>query len=344
MLWHRNNFAWISGGCDNHIANNSPVGVAAIYATRDRRICLANAIEAPRMKQEELAGRGIEVVSFPWWDRAAAQKTVREVLCGGKVATDADELGLGLLPLPADFVQLRWSLTEAEIARYREGARRASAAMESACRQLKPGMTEHEVAGLLDHCIHAAGANPVVTLVSADDRLPKFRHPIPTNLKIRRHVMLVTCAEFGGLISNLTRFVHFGPVAEELKKKQQAVCNIDAAVNLATQPGRTLGEIFADLRGAYAREGWADQWQLHHQGGSTGYAAREVVATPDCTVKVLENQAFAWNPSVIGAKSEDTILVSSRGIEVLTAASADWPKVIARSNGQTLLRPDILQL
>jgi len=344
VLWHRSNFAWATGGGDNHIANNSPVGVAAILATAESRLCLANTIEAPRMQQEELAGLGIDVVSFPWYDRAAAQKIAQEVFGGLRLATDADELGLGLPPLPADFAQLRWSLTEAEIARYRDGGKRASQAIEQACRQLKPGMTEHEVAGILDHCVHAAGCNPVVTLISADERLTQFRHPIPTSLKIRRHVMLVSCAEFGGLISNLTRFVHFGRLPEELRRKQQAICNIDAAVNLATRPGRTLGQIFQDLQAAYAREGWPDQWQLHHQGGSTGYVAREAFATPDSAVQVLENQAFAWNPSIVGAKSEDTVLISSQGLDVLTAASVDFPTVLGVSDLGTLPRAGILEL
>jgi Xaa-Pro aminopeptidase len=346
MLWMRNNFAWITGGRDNHIVNASPVGVAAIVATREgSRSCLASTIEAPRMKLEELRGLGIEIVSFPWHDRAASHKTARDLIGGRKVAVDFDELWMGLPTLPGDFVQLRWSLTAEEMDRYRDGGRRASAAMERACREIKPGMTEHGVAGILDHHVHAAGCNPVVTLISSDERLPKFRHPIPTESKIRRHVMLVTCAEFGGLISNLTRFVHFGPLPDELKMKQQAVCNIDAAVNLATRPGRTLGDIFKDLQAAYAREGFADQWQYHHQGGSTGYAGREVLATPDSAVKVLENQAFAWNPSVVAAKSEDTVLVTGKGIEVLTAKSRDWPEVTGDAgSGQTFPRARILQL
>src|SRR5689334_22568929 len=74
LLQNRNNFSWITGGCDNHIANNSPVGVTAILATRDKRVCIANTIEAPRMKTEELIGTGIDVAEFPWWDRAAGQK------------------------------------------------------------------------------------------------------------------------------------------------------------------------------------------------------------------------------------------------------------------------------
>jgi hypothetical protein len=61
-------------------------------------------------------------------------------------------------------------------------------------------------------------------------------------------------------------------------------------------------------------------------------------------VKVLENQAFAWNPSIVGAKQEDTILCTKDGIEVLTAPSKDWPQITGRYEGKELQRADVLVL
>ncbi|HEV2295146.1 MAG TPA: M24 family metallopeptidase [Tepidisphaeraceae bacterium] len=345
LLTQRNNFAWVTGGRDNHIANNSPIGVASILATRDGvRVCLANQIEAPRMRQEELSGAGIETIDFPWYDSRAASERVREVIGGRKIAADSENFGLSLPPLPRDFAELRWSLVAAEIDRYRDGSRRASKAIEAACRDVKPGMTGHEIAGILDHHIHAQRLNPIVTLVATDENIERFRHPVPKDTRIRRTAMLVTCAEFGGLIPCVTRFIHFGPMSSERKAKQQAVCDIDTAVNLATKPGRTLGEIFTDLQEAYAQRGQEGQWKLHHQGGSTGYAGREAFATPCSAVRVLENQAFAWNPSIVGAKQEDTILCTAGEIEVLTAPSKDWPQVTGRYGGKELQRADVLVL
>ncbi len=344
LLTRRNNFAWITGGRDNHIANNTPIGVTSILATRDGRTCLANTIEAPRMRAEELIGTGIETIDFPWWDGAAARKVVGELIGGRKIAADSENFGLPLPELPHDFASLRWSLTDEEIARYRDGGRRTAAAMEATCRALKPGMTEHEIAGALDNQTHRAGCNPVVTLIASDERIERYRHPIPTDRKAQHTVMLVTCAEFAGLIACLTRFVSFRPITPEMKAKQQAICNIDAAVNLATTPGRSLGEAFAILQKAYAENGHDGQWKLHHQGGSTGYAGREVIATPDSAVRILNNQAFAWNPSIIGAKCEDTILCAAQGIELLTPPSADWPTIEGRAGETTLRRADILVL
>ncbi|HXT34751.1 MAG TPA: aminopeptidase P family protein, partial [Chloroflexota bacterium] len=54
-------------------------------------------------------------------------------------------------------------------------------------------------------------------------------------------------------------------------------------------------------------------------------------------------QAFAWNPSIAGAKVEDTVLLGERGIEVLTA-TGEWPMVEVEVGGKRFLRPAILAL
>ena len=140
----------------------------------------------------------------------------------------------------------------------------------------------------------------------------------------------------------MTRFVSFVPLSPEIRRKQQAVCNVDAAVNLSTRPGKTLGEMFKTLQKAYADNGFDGEYALHHQGGSTGYAGRDVFAEPGSSVAIVENQAFAWNPSITGVKSEDTILCTKSGIELITTISPDWPKIRGTFDGQSLDRADIL--
>lgn len=342
LLQQRANFAWITGGRDNHIANNTEAGVAAILATASELVCLANNIEAPRIEKEEFGRNGVHVVSFPWHDRRKAVAKVIEIAAGRKIAADIDPLGVGLPALPPGFNELRWSLTEEEVARYREGARRASGAMETACRSIEFGATEHDIAGTLDYHLHRAACTPLVTLVASDERIENFRHPLPTGKTVERYVMLVTCAAYGGLISCLTRFVSFGPSPRELENKLQAIANIDAAVNLSTLPGKNLGDLFHVLQKAYADNGHADQWKLHHQGGPTGYANREAVAMPDSTIVVRDRQAFAWNPSIVGVKSEDTVLCSADGVEVLTSHSEDWPTVHGSFQGRQMRRAALL--
>jgi Xaa-Pro dipeptidase len=342
LLLHRANFAWITNGRENHAADANPMLRAAILATADSRICLADSTEAPRMKQEVLAGVGIGVVSFPWYDPKASAIKLLEVIAGRRIAGDTDPFGLGLRPLPEDFATLRWALLPEEIARYREGASRASAAMEQACNELQFGATENEAAGVVNYHLRARGCWPLVTLVAADDRITKFGYAIPTDKRIDSQVMLAVRAEYCGLVCSLTRMVSFGPVSPDLAARQQALAHIDARVNLATRPGRSVGQVFRALQEAYADNGYPDQWKLLHQGGSAGYATRETPGTPLSPVIVRENQAFAWSPAVPGSVMEDTMLCTGDGVEVLTAPSKAWPKVVGRSENAELARADVL--
>jgi Xaa-Pro aminopeptidase len=142
--------------------------------------------------------------------------------------------------------------------------------------------------------------------------------------------MLVACARRHGLIANLTRFVSFGALTPPEYDRLLAV---EAAFLDATVPGARVGDVFAAGVAAYGD----DEWTLHHQGGPTGYESRDYLATHDSDALVVENQAFAWNPSVPSLKVEDTVLATSSGLEVLTV-DARWPTTTV--NGRE--RPNLL--
>jgi antitoxin VapB len=108
-----------------------------------------------------------------------------------------------------------------------------------------------------------------------------------------------------------------------------------AYFTLATRPGRPWAEIFRGAVDLYRDLGWPGEWELHHQGGPTGYRARDLVATPEAPGVVSPHQATAWNPSITGTKSEDTLLVDAAGHEFLTR-HGEWPMVPVTRDGRTL--------
>lgn len=64
------------------------------------------------------------------------------------------------------------------------------------------------------------------------------------------------------------------------------------------------------------------------QGGPIGYLSREFDVVPGTSAGaevIAAGTAFAWNPTVRGAKSEDTFVVSRSGAAVPVTNSADWP-------------------
>lgn len=86
----------------------------------------------------------------------------------------------------------------------------------------------------------------------------------------------------------------------------------------AARPGRSFADAFADCRRFYAEAGFPDEWKLHHQGGMTGHASREIIATPETDQEIHVGQAFAWNPYITGAKAEETFLLTEAGPEIIT--------------------------
>ena len=141
----------------------------------------------------------------------------------------------------------------------------------------------------------------------------------PTEAPLGRHALIAVTAERDGLYVSMTRLVSFGPPPEELERLTAATAEIDAAFLAASRPGTTLGEVFAAGAEGYAAQGFPEEWRRHHQGGLTGYRGREVFATPGEPTPIPAAAALAWNPSIGGgAKSEDTILVTAAGAEVIT--------------------------
>lgn len=313
---------------------SSEDGVAPILVTARQDYVIADAIEAPRIAQEEVEGLGFEIVEHPWYEPRQREALV-EKLVKGKVLTDTGPVGQKL-------GRLRYSLNENEIERYRSLGKDTARVLADVCRTVEAGETEFEIAARAAQGVYAIGATPVVVLIAVDDRIRKFRHPIPTAKKLERYAMVVICARKWGLIVSNTRLVHLGALPLELKQKHNAVVEVDATFIAQTVPGARVSDIFRGAVEAYERTGWGREWKLHHQGGATGYAGRDFKGMPDCDEMVQPNQAYAWNPSITGTKSEDTVIATPSGQEILSLAD-DWPMIPVEMGGRMIPRAAILE-
>lgn len=84
-----------------------------------------------------------------------------------------------------------------------------------------------------------------------------------------------------------------------------------------------MADIYHVAKKTYEDMGVAHEIEAHHQGGVTGFEPREILATPGSTVLLKKEYAYAFNPSVSGAKSEDTLV----GGEIITNIRG-WPMEI----------------
>lgn len=308
-------FAWYTGGADNRVDHDAAAGAAAVVVSAEGEWVVTDDIEADRFRDEQLAGLGIEVVQHPWHEDPDA--TVEALSGGRKLAADT--------PVPgavdaSDRVSpLRFVLDAEAIERYRALGADARALLGEVAATVSPATTEQQAAGLIAAGAGWRGAFTPVLLVGGEERLVRFRHPVPTAAPLGRRAMLVVSLERGGLYASFTAFVHFEEPDRDLQRRLDACSEILQRMRSeATRAGRALGEAFDDCRRFYAEAGFPDEWRNHHQGGLAGYGSREVIATPGDDTMIATGQAFAWNPSLAGAKAEETFVLLEDGPSVLT--------------------------
>jgi antitoxin VapB len=315
VLIRRNeNVAWITGGAvELRVLTPGETGVASLLVTAEgQRYYFTTENEAPRLHDEEFGALDFEPVLFPWWADDTAAAAGR--LAGGALGSDAP--GAGTL---VNLAPLRAALSETEIARYRWLGAETAAATVEALNEVEPGLTEFDLEAITASGLLRRGILPSVALYAVDERIFKYKHAVPRGKRLKQYGMLNLCSRKWGLAISITRFIYFGTLPEELAAKFNATAHVNAALLNASKPGATAAELFKVAQAAYAAQGFAGEERFHHQGGATGYGEREWVATPQGAEVVVDNQAFAWNPSIRGGKAEDTVILRGGVIENLTA-------------------------
>ncbi|MDZ8226996.1 M24 family metallopeptidase [Nostoc sp. ChiVER01] len=310
-------FAWATAGASNTVLLTAETGVAEVLVTTEDAWVLTDEIEAQRLKDEELPAN-FKVYVNPWADYAARESFVRDATGNGKVISDRPTCNLEQ-PLPRSLQLHKRVMMSSELERYRQVGQKASLAMTEVLKTAKPTWTEYQLAGAGAEALWAKGLHPALTLVAGERRLPLYRHATATSQQIGRQAMLVFCARGYGLYANLTRFVCFGKLSDEQAELHSHVREIEAVVLNLCQSGTSLDAVYNALAQAYEQHGFPNAIREHHQGGTTGYLAREIVANPSTTDTLAEGIAVAWNPSLRGAKIEDTFVILKDGkLENLT--------------------------
>ena len=345
LLAGHHNIAWLTGGRANRIDASRETGTARLLVAADgRRFVLANAIEMPRLQNEALAGLDYQAIEYPWTDDQDPSHAVRTALgilgTGARLAAD--------WPLPdvavveGALARARAPLTDGEIDRYRALGADAGRMLGAVCRALTPGDDERDISRAVMDGAAGIRARPIVSLVGSDERLRRYRHPVPTATIWKHVVMVALCAERDGLVVSLSRIVSAGG-PPDLEKRTRAAASVFGALLDATRPGAGAARLYGVAADAYAAAGFPGEELKHHQGGAIGYRAREWVAHPRSQEVVQARQAFAWNPTITGTKIEDTALVIEDRIEMLTS-TPDWPSIPLGTPERPVRASDIWRL
>ena len=330
--------AWFTSGGDLARDLSCERASALVFVNRKCRAVLSDNVQSAQIFEEEVAGLGFQLKERAWYDGPEA--IVKEVVGSRRVAADCPRLGLPDRLL--DLRRLRLTLTQLERQRLRQLGRTLTKAVEATCRNFSPGETEADVAGHLAHRLIREGVTPADLRVVSADRLGRFRQTGYKSAPITRHATIAVVGRRHGLCAGVTRTVSFGPVDESLREAHAVAAMVDATCIFFSRPQEHVRDVFRRARRIYEKFDHPDEWTLDYQGSLTSYSPCEIPLLPDSDIELLPDMVVRWNPSVGPARSEDTVVVDSRGFEVVTEAQ-NWPKLEVVVKGFPLLRPDILE-
>jgi Xaa-Pro dipeptidase len=333
--------AWFTSGGDLGQTLGSEQSSILLYISRTSRAVVADNVQSCRVFEEELAGLGFQLKERPWYDEP--QQVIAELCHNKRVATDIGQSAYSVARRETDgLFNLRRRLTTIERQRLRELGRTLSLAVEATCRNFLPGEREADVAGHLSHRLIREGVVPVDLRVASDDRLARFRQPTFKASPIRKRATIAVTGRRHGLCASITRTVAFGKVEREFRENHALATMVDATCIFFSRPNRVISDVFRRSKRIYEKFDHPHEWTLDYQGSLIGYSPREVLLRPDSTLVLDSHMALAWSPSVGSARTEDTVIIDTRGYEVVTKMD-DWPAIEVAVKGYVIPRPGILE-
>lgn len=340
------NVNWITAGlANNQIVLNKDIGAASLLIMKDgKKYLLCNGAESGRLMDETLKELGYELKFFNWFESNSVKDLRGEIIkqIAGTASIGSDIDFPNTINIANKFKPLRFSFTEAEIKRYRWLGEQTTLAVAEVCKKIKPNMNEFEIEAITAAELRSRGILPTVLLTSVDGRIYKYRHALPGGEALKNYAMINVVAEKWGMPIAVTRFVFFGnKIPDDLKNKLEKTAIVNAHYQEASKVGVDVNNIWEACKLWYSEVGFNEEWKLHHQGGAIGYDDREYVIWQDNHQLIQINQPFAWNPTITGAKVEETMIVTKDGFEVVTK-SKDWPMIIVQLNGKKYPQPSIL--
>lgn len=338
VLSRADSVSWFTAGGDLSQGLGADGSSVLLFISGVSRAVIADNVQSPRVFEEELAGLGFQLKERPWCEDP--WRTLEALGRGKRVAADAC---LGRLPDEMERLRpWRLTLTPLERQRLRELGRTLAQALEATGRNFDPGETEADVAGHLAHRLLREGVVPMDLRVASDDRLARYRQPTFTAAPILRRATIAATGRRHGLCASATRIVSFGPVEPEFRRAHGLAAMVDATCIYFSRPGEALGDVFRRARRIYEKFDHPHEWTLDYQGSLTGHAPQELLLRPESALVLQHGMALRWSPSVGPARSEDTIVVDTRGFEVVTQAR-HWPQQEISVKGFSLPRPGILE-
>jgi Xaa-Pro dipeptidase len=335
IIARRENFAWLTCGGDSAVVNSTQNSVGCLLLTKNNQFLISHVMDGKRLMDEQITFQSFELIEMHWYEGEPVNKALE--ISGKNTAADINFPGtINVFP---EILDLHYPMTELEMERLCELGQCMHSIFIEMSMKITPGISELDLAAEFHYLQNIKGISSDVLIVGSDERIIKYRHPMPTNKKIEKFVMLHSASRKWGLHAPITRLYSIGTPEEKFLRPFQSVMEIQAKVFENTKPGVFYSQIMELMKDWYAQAGYPEEWKNHFQGGPTGYV---IVDSVRClTQKIIQtNTPFEWFITVPGSKTAELSLLGKDGLKIVSNGDF-WPQFSTDVNGVEYKMPGI---
>jgi len=234
-----------------------------------------------------------------------------------------------LIPMRDIVSELRMKKDPEEINLIKEASAITDYVFATILKEIKPGMSEKEVALRIDFLIKERGdvAFPTIVASGENSSLPHAQ-PTPKKIKEGEAIILDLGATFQGYASDMTRTIFLGKVPQRLKEIYLIVKKAQEKAISQMRAGQKTKVIDAIARN-YIKEKGYGKYFGHGLGHGVGLAVHEKpTISPLTNEKLLPNFIVTVEPGIYlpglgGVRIEDLVRISEDGVEILSKSEKE---------------------
>jgi Xaa-Pro aminopeptidase len=267
---------------------------------------------------EELGSLGLRRVAFEDYALSVADHAAVAGAAGG----------VTLVPLAAAMQGVRAVKDDGEIAAIGEAARITDAALASVLADLRPGISEREVAWRLELAMRDLGAAAIafpVGVASGPHAARPHHGPTERAIVAGEPVVIDMGAAIDGYRADLTRTICLGEPPPIFRDRYNMVLAAQEAALAGIRPGMTGRAADALARESLTRSGYGEQF-VHGLGHGVGLLIHEFPSLGTRSDdELVPGHVITIEPGIYvegwgGVRIEDLCVVTATGLDILSAA------------------------
>jgi Xaa-Pro aminopeptidase len=204
----------------------------------------------------------------------------------------------------------------------------ADQAMEAIAVQLKPGLTEREVAWMLEKHMRESGADALsfeTIIASGPNGAKAHHHPSERRLEMGDGVVIDMGALYDGYCSDITRTFVLGKASDQFRKVYDIVLAAQETAEATARAGMSGTDVDGLARAIITQAGYGNDFG-HSLGHGIGIAVHEMPGVgPNSPGLIEDGMVFSVEPGIYltgwgGVRIEDLVVMENGSPRVLTHA------------------------